>query len=269
MKKYITILSFVAALAAVCSCYKEAEENEVVRRVDPVTQIRILESSGGTVLTDHSVIIEYDAVGRVVRADQKKYAVVGEERKLSMKDLQEYDYELSTMRNEFGYIALGEDITMAAPVTYSLAFNGNGILMSLKSKDALLSVAYENGRMATYTSEVDDFKTVMSYTWEDGDLTAVRDGDFGVTFKYGTDPNPFQKGFDPIIFATTMFPDQASFAMTGLRNAHLPVAMHDDFFPDINFRYEYTYDDYGRVIQIDILGDDPGHSEDTSILIAY
>ena len=271
MKKALFFCTIAVMGLFVLSCNKDdisSDESDSV-----ISSYQVISISGGREYAKEVFTPTYDAQGRVVKTVSETYTFHDGETRLLRVEIRDFDYESSTVSaTDCWEIASPGKLEVMGPDKYMLQFGDGLKLLKVTEPDRTMDYTYDGDYLSSYAvSFMDDTPFVINYTWSGGDLVLATDSDmYHIQVTYGKEANPFVNTIDPLhAICLSMIPNFASANLIGKSSAHLPVSYKEDFYGDINFSYKYTRDNKGRIVRVDIKGDDPEGYYDRALVITY
>ncbi|MBQ9202526.1 MAG: hypothetical protein IJ154_09225 [Bacteroidales bacterium] len=273
MKK-ILYLSFAAVMLSVLSSCNN-DNTEPIDSEPLVKSYQVLELSGHSPYAKTEYTPLYDDRGRVRKLVTETYTLKGNKQRLIKVEIRSFEYDDATHKavvysTNCWEILEERELYVMGPDTLTFSFDSDWKLQTITGGSATETYSYEGDYISSFSVEAYDL--VTEYSWNGGDLASITQDDgmfpFIATFNYGTQTNPFVGVPDPV-FAESFIPDYYCWGLNGRTSAHLPISMQDNFHGDITFSFDYKKDSSGRIIQVDILGDDTDSSYDKSIIINY
>ena len=216
----------------------------------------------------------YDSRGRVVKSVYETYSSAKGKNELLTVEIRDFDYKTSTAYATYCMEILTPGaLYVTGPDTLSLKF-GDGLKLKKATKpDYSYDYTYDGDHLESYSVAIaENDPTVRKYIWSGGDLASMlgENGKAQFNVTYGEEANPFVNTIDPLLaIYSSIIPDYACANLIGKNSAHLPVSYQEDFYGDTTFSFEYTRDDKGRIVRVDITGDDPDVDYGKTLLISY
>ncbi|MBQ6015576.1 MAG: hypothetical protein IJL22_04665 [Bacteroidales bacterium] len=272
MKKVILFASALLSLT-VFSCTKDDTTTDSSASV--VRSYQVLTLSGGKAYAKDVVTPTYGPDGRVIKTVYEMYTLKDGKATLKQVELMDFDYSASVAyATRCWELMTPGALSVTGPYNYTLEFDGGGNLTKAIEGDYTKYLAYNGDRLASYKVTGPKTDLTNEYTWSGGDLVELNQsseiGPYKVTVTYGKESNPFADKVDPILYIyESILPDYSRWNLTGKNSAHLPATYKEDFYADITFSFEYKKDAQGRIVQVDIKGDDKDSEFDKSIIINY
>jgi len=270
MKNYLLLFSLSAMALAAVSCVKD---NDAKVEAPVVKGYKVLYEYA--VNTHYDLIsVTYDSKGRVVEFDNSSFEEDGNVKKQRRLDNKKFTYNDASfsadMVNTYGYVIFSDEMEISDPEYFKLGFDGSWNLLSVAGDGFSSTFTYNGGYLVKEEFAFEDYYShVNEYTWKDGDLVCMEQDGYKVTLEYGKEANPFTGSVDPVL-ADTAFTDYYLFGFAGKRSAHLPIAMHDDFYGDeYTFRFNYIRDSEGRIVKVEIRSGAEDKSGDKVITVNY
>ena len=274
MKKVLFLCVAAVMGLSVLSCSKDDIPGKDSGLV--ISNYQLISISGGREYAKEVYTPTYDAQGRVVKTVSETYTFRDGEPRLLRVEIRDFDYESSTVSaTDCWEIASPGKLDVMGPDKYMLQFGDGLKLLKVTEPDRTMDYTYDGDYLSSYAvSFTDDTPFMRNYSWSGGDLVSMVEeegsGSYHVSVAYGKEANPFVNTIDPLLpIYSNMLPNFASANLIGKSSAHLPVSYKEDFYSDINFSFKYTKDNKGRIVRVDIKGDDPEGYYDRAVVINY
>ena len=272
MKKILYLASALLVLS-VMSCTKD--DGAPDGSANMIRSYQVLCLSEGKVYAKDVYTPTFGPDGRIVKIVYEMYTISGDKAKLGRVNIMDFDYEASAAyATNCWEIMTPGDLSVIGPYKYSLEFDGGGKMKKVIENINTNYFAYDGDYLTSFKVTDQSTEIVNEYTWSGGDLVRMFQnteyGPYNLTVTYGKELNPFSDTVDPIfaIYSSSL-PAYSRWNLTGKTSTHLPATYKEDFYYDITFSFEYKKDDKGRIVQVDIKGDDEKGDFDKSIIINY
>ena len=278
MKKTLFFCTIAFMGLSVWSCSKD-DDNPVKDSGLVISSYQVISISGGKEYAKDVYTPMYDAQGRVVKTVYEVYSFPKGEYNLLTVEIRDFDYATSTAyATDCWEIITPGQLEVTGPDKLALKFGDGLKLLKVTDPDRTLDYTYNGDYLSSYSvTFTGNSPIVKHYTWSGGDLVNMMEeeitagsGPYNINVTYGKEANPFVNTIDPLLaIHSSMLPEYASANLIGKSSAHLPVSYKEDFYGDITFSFKYTRDDKGRIVRVDITGDDQEHRYDRAIVISY